>query len=122
MTERGIDSDILNDKARDALRQTELGVPLSVQQRLAAARRAAVAEAERPQPVPWGRLAGSGALASAALVLVLALMLPGTGTQSLPALEEAEMAAAQNAELLEELEFVAWMLAEESADDSPGKG
>lgn len=120
MTERGIDSDILNDKARDALRQTELGVPLSVQQRLAAARRAAVAEAERPQPVPWGRLAGSGALASAALVL--ALMLPGTGTQSLPALEEAEMAAAQNAELLEELEFVAWMLAEESADDSPGKG
>jgi len=108
-----------NDKAQDALRESETDLPESVQQRLAAARREAVNTADSPQRSYWPAFLGTGALASAAVVLVL--LMPRSATNTWPLLEDTEMAAAQDVELLEELEFVAWMLAEESADVTAGK-
>ncbi len=57
---------------------------------------------------------GYGLGGVAAAVLVVALLAPQTQTlEQFPLLEDAEMAAAQDAELLEDLEFVAWMVAME---------
>ena len=109
-----------NDRARDALRDTEKQVPDAVRQRLADARRTAVNAADTGVSMRWAPLMGASALASAALLVVL--VLPQSASQSLPLLEASEMAAAQELELLEELEFVAWMLAEEKDNAFPSQG
>lgn len=107
-----------NEKAQRALRESEEDLPESVRQRLGEARRAAVTAADTPNSMSWTPFLG--ALASAALFLVL--VMPRSATQSLPLLEDTEMAAAQEVELLEELEFVAWMLAEENDHAFQGQG
>ena len=109
-----------NDKARDALRDTEEQVPDPVRQRLANARQTAVNAADTRASIRWAPMISAGALAGAALLVVL--VLPRSTTQSLPLLEASEMAAAQELELLEELEFVAWMLDEENQNAFQSQG
>lgn len=109
--------------AGERLRNAELQIPADVQLKLQDARRAAVMSAETatPQPwQPWYATAASGTVvAVAALVIVL---MSGPQMIEIPNLNEQELAAAQEVELLEELEFVAWMLTMEDIDESPSQG
>ena len=105
------------DKARDAYSEAERGVPVDIADRLAAARRAAVAEADSASRINWFPLGG----ALAAALLIVALFVPRADDR-LPLLNEQELAAAQDVELLEELEFVAWLVAMEEDADEPETG
>ncbi len=77
--------------------------------RLRAARQEAVYIVDRKtrtrRPVPW--LAPAGGVVAAAVVATVMLREPALAP--MPALEEAEMAAAAELELLEELEMLAWL-------------
>ena len=44
------------------------------------------------------------------------------GTEGRPPLDQPEVGIAQEAELLEELEFVAWMMAMEESGEAPVSG
>lgn len=107
------------------LRDAEQQVPSDVQLKLQAARRAAVMAAEQADQQaqtlsPWYAFgASSGVLAAAAVVIVL---MSNPAMMELPNLNEQELAAAQEVELLEDLEFVAWMLAMEETDETPNQG
>ena len=101
-------------KARQRLEASEHDIDPDRLQRLQAARRAAVAAVPA---APERGLAGrwwvpTGAMAAVALVLGLLLLPEPEGLP--PVLDAAEMSAAQEMELLDELEFVAWMLEQES--------
>ena len=110
MTQR----DGFEEKARDALRDQAERVPPEVATRLAAARRAAMDQYRQPR-AGWGFGMGlSAAGAAAAVALAVGLLL--VGEEEIPALppglvmaDEAEISAAQEAELLSELEFLAWL-------------
>ncbi len=84
-------------------------VPADIAARLRAARQEAVFVAERKtRKRGWGvSLAPIGATAAACAVLVVALNRAPENT--LPLLDDAEMAAAAELELLEELEMLAWL-------------
>lgn len=75
--------------------------------RLRAARQEAVYIADRKtrRPVPW--LAPAGGVVAAAVVATVMLREPELAP--MPALDEAEMAAAAELELLEDLEMLAWL-------------
>ena len=95
----------------DVRRMLDAGaLPESVSDRLAAARRAAIAEAVRrpprvAMPSPWLPV---GALATT--VLAVAVSVTVTDTRMLPVVDDARaLAAAQEVELLEDLEFLAWL-------------
>lgn len=129
MTDQYDDAARWSARVQTALSENEQQVSTAIQDRLAVARREAVTVADRTQASRWNKYIGPGALASAALVLVLVVARPATEqnlqnqiADLLPLIEETDMAAAQDAELLEELEFVAWMLAEEIGDDELGQG
>lgn len=109
------------DRAAERLRQQEHDVSNDVNQRLQAARRAAVEAADEKSAAVdwWPRAAGAGTAAMAIMVAALVLYSP---IDPLPRIEASELAAAQEAELLEELEFVAWMIAMEEADAIPAQG
>ena len=116
------DDGIFADKLGAALREAELDVDPHTLESLAAARRQAVKAAESRKPswsVPknWA-LTGS----AAAAVLAMAVFLGSGAGTGFPPLDQPEFAAAQDAELLEELEFVAWMLAMEDSDESSASG
>ena len=49
----------------------------------------------------------------AAAVAVTALLLHGEGVEQLPRLAEPELAAAMEMEILDDMEFLAWMLEED---------
>lgn len=108
------------------LRQDELEVSPEVAQRLQAARRLAVDEAEsslRNRTPWWPKIATAGVAVSAAFVVVVSLTVYlQAPLDTLPRMDESEMAAAQEADLLAELEFVAWMVAIEEADELPNSG
>ncbi len=99
-------------RARVVLRAAELDPGPEVNERLVAMRRAAVQEFETRSgsqlQAPW-----FWAPAAAALVAVLALGLflyPGNSeVWMFDDFNEAQLAAAQDMDLLEELEFLAWM-------------
>ena len=112
----------------DKLDRLEADVPSEVQLQLQAARRTAIAQAERQATQketrsrkPWlsYTLLGSGAFASA---LVVSLVFLGQPEPALPLLEDAEMAAAMEVEMLEELEFLAWMIEEGELLDEGQQG
>ncbi len=110
------------EKAAAQLRDAEQHLPSDVQLQLQSARRAAVEAAEQPErraAKPWLTLGAGGLLAAAATVLVL---LSSPEMMEMPDLDEQELAAAQEVELLEDLEFVAWMLAMEETDENPNQG
>lgn len=104
----------------DELGRSEADVPAEVSQRLVAARREAVAAFESRQPrqrwFQWGAL---GAVSAGILVLAVFLQSP---VQKMPYAEETELIVAQEAELLEDLEFVAWVVAMEESGDEPHSG
>lgn len=113
-------------RAQSALRKSEQELSETVRRQLSNARQRAIAMQENDvvgdSRLPawgesWKLFTGGSVLAGVALVLVLAL--PRSGGGGMPLLDEFEMAAAQEVELLEDLEFVAWMLAEEG-DDGQG--
>ena len=101
-------------KARARLEASELDIDPERLERLQAARRAAVAAVPAgPERGLLGRWwVPTGAMAAAALVLGV-LLVPGPERLP-PVLDAAEMSAAQEMELLDELEFVAWMLEQDS--------
>ena len=116
-------------RLKDALQREREALPQAVRDRLAASRQEAVAlleEAEaRPaaaRAVAWltGRfdvrgLALVGAAAAAALALWVTLSVPDD--PALPMLSAPEVAVVQDLELLEELEFLAWL-----EEESQGAG
>ena len=102
-----------------------------VRERLGAMRREAVrlAEAEERDP-PWRRWFGvmpMAATAAAGLTFALAMgvwlsAVPEAGPEPLPALSEAEAALMQDLELLEDLEFLAWLEEDGLEEESAGAG
>ena len=103
------------------LRASEVDVSPDVAARLQAARRAAVEQADQGSAPasPWSRVAGVGGVLAAALVLAVLIRTPA---DTLPRMEAEELAAAQEAELLEDLEFVAWLVAMDEMNDLPKQG
>ena len=103
----GMDEKFLDD-VRHVLDAGAL--PEGVSDRLAAARREAIAESARPParvalPSPWLPV---GALATT--VLAVAVSVTVSDTRTLPVVDDARaLAAAQEVELLEDLEFLAWL-------------
>ena len=126
MTDIDQDLDKLAEQLGETLRQQELDVPAEVAERLQAARRQAVTHAEKNAQRKarlWPRVAGAGAAVSAGLVFAVAVLLfLQSPVDSLPRMDDVELAAAQDAELLDELEFLAWMVALEEPDDIPKSG
>ncbi len=119
MTEQNETDDAYAERLARTLRDGEQDLPPDVIERLTAARRAAVDAADEPVKLVWPRYAGAGALATAAVVVVLMTQPEVT---PLPPLDAVELAAAQDAELLEDLEFAAWMIAMEEADEPSNSG
>ena len=91
-------------------------VPPDVADRLAAARRAAVARVDRPVPAPLGTWIPAGAMATT-LIAVGLLVVEFSG-RNLPLLVE-EVQAVQHLDLLEDIELFAWMVEQ---DVSRGAG
>lgn len=125
MTDKDEDLEKTANALGAQLRQAELDVPSMVAQRLQAARRQAVAQAQSAvaSEPGWSRFTGWSAAASALLVLAVgvAVFVPKP-VDTMPRMNEAEIAAAQESELLQELEFVAWMVAMEEANELPNSG
>ena len=108
------------DAMESNLRRQEETLPPDVTDRLAAARRAAVArmaEQDESRSVPWlsmPRLLPAGGLLAAGVVAAILWPVPQPSLQ-LPALDDNEMAAATDMEMLDEIELIAWLL-EQDAD------
>ena len=126
MTETDPYLDNLAASAGARLRESEVDVPTEVSQRLQASRRLAVAQAESATAegrIVWPRFVGFAATAFATFLLVVAVTLTMPAPyDTLPRLDDGELAAATEAELLQELEFVAWMVAMEDTDELPTSG
>ena len=107
-----VDDDLFVEKTRQALRDSENELDADVQSRLRQARRQAVASLEERRPVflrPWV-LAPIGSMAAVALAVGLYL---GQGGEELSFPGDEAFTVAQDMELLDELEFVAWMVLED---------
>jgi len=109
-------------RLKEALRRQREALPEDVRDRLAASRREAVAALEESESGGWSlaewfspRSLAMAAAASAAIALWVALS-PG-GDPALPLLSAPEVAVVQDLELLEELEFLAWL-----EEESQGAG
>ncbi len=124
----GPDESGFEQSARERLRRHAERVPDDVAARLAAARRRAVAtldDGDRARWLDrWFSPAFGFSAAGAAAVVVLAVALFFFDNASVPAVppgfisaDEAELTAAHEAELLDELEFLAWL---EAADVDAG--
>ena len=119
-----VDDKLDIEKLRADLQQTENELSPEIVQRLQAARREAVRLAdERDQRssgvwLNWQRLSVAAGLASIAFAVAIVLQ---SQNGALPMAEEHELAVAEDMELLEELEFVAWMVALEN-EELPNSG
>ena len=105
-------NEALEKRAREVLRASVDDVPPEVAERLVAMRRAAVQELEERSSSQWQTpwfWAPAGATAIVVLTLGLFLYTGNTPGPMFNDLDEAQLAAAQDMELLEELEFLAWM-------------
>jgi hypothetical protein len=87
-------------------------LPADVVERLAAARRMAVARVDRPVPVPLNSWIPAGAMA--ATLLAVGLLVVEFAGQDLPLLVE-EVQAVQHLELLEDIELFAWMVEQDAS-------
>ncbi|MGE0623794.1 MAG: hypothetical protein AB7I04_08750 [Pseudomonadales bacterium] len=108
------------DRLVELTRESLGNVDPAVAARLAAMRREAVAMAEDAafNPTWLDRLFAPGGLAAAGAVLGLTVaawiaLRPTDDSLVLPVLAESEIAVVQELELLEELEFLAWLEEEE---------
>lgn len=120
-------------RVHNVLRDAELEIDPGVRERLSEARRQAVRVAGKSNVAdnsaaadkeytrwlrPWGIGLGGSAVAAVLMVAVFV----GSGEQEMPPLDLDEFVVAQDAELLEDLEFVAWMLALETDASSSESG
>lgn len=111
------------DRARESMRDHQL--PDDIQRRLRIARSEAVTKIGSGSSL-IDTLFGNGrwllpAGAAATLMLAVALI-SSNDPELMPLLEEQELAAATEMELLEDIEFLAWMLEEESDIGAPDDG
>jgi hypothetical protein len=108
------------EQAGQQLREHEQVAARTLQARLRSARGQALQAAPETSRswLLWPVLS-MGSACAAMLVWAVLFAAP---VNRLPMLDDEEMAAAQNVELLEELEFVAWMLAEKGTTDAPSQG
>ncbi len=107
---------------RARLEGESLQVGPEVLSRLQAARRAAVQRSRRRGRRPTGRFVWAGAAVAAAALLVAVgpLLVPDRGVPPLYE-SDAEELAVEEMDLLEDMEFIAWLEAEESRTSSdPG--
>ena len=102
------------------LREQEDVVAQAVQARLRTARNQAL-QATPKAATPWILWPALSAGGACAAILAWAVLI-ATPVDILPVMDDVEMAAAQEVELLEELEFVAWMLAMEESNATPSQG
>ncbi len=124
------DVDPFVEEVSGVLRRDVESVSAEVAAQLDGARRQAVAVASAAEaqgfgrwgmkgavrPVPrWPSIAGFGAVMGVALTVTVMVRAPQL--EPLPFLNADEMAAVENVELLEELEFVAWVAAMEAEDE-----
>lgn len=110
----------LIDRARSSL--SDHALPEDVQRRLRMARAEAVAQMGDDVPFLTRAFGGHRWVlpAGAAAILVLAVSLTGTDeTYVMPMLDEQELAAASEMELLDDIEFLAWMLEEHASPGVP---
>ena len=99
-------------RAREVLLAIVDDVPPEVAERLVAMRRAAVQELEERSSSQWRTpwfWAPAGAAAIVVLTLGLFLYTGNTPVPMFDDLDDAQLAAAQDMDLLEELEFLAWL-------------
>lgn len=117
-----LDADDLKwaEQAGQQLRGQEDTVAQAAQARLRTARGQAL-QALPDTTNPWVLWPALGASGACAAILAWAVLV-ATPSNILPHMDEVEMAAAQETELLEELEFVAWMLAMEETNANPTQG
>lgn len=114
MTDENLEA--MAKRAGEQLRASEFDVPADVQEKLVAARRKAVARVDQPvRPRRWLWLPAGGV---AAAMVVGLMMLPRVDDSVLPAdnlvaVVEADEVFSELA-LLDELEFVAWMVEEDA--------
>ncbi len=111
------------ERLQALLQQQADEVPVEVGERLAQIRRRAVAEMARPAVSRWlpgwpdrGWMWGSAGFVAATAVVVLAISLLVTNSADLieiPLSGEPDVALVQDMELLEDLEFLAWLEEEE---------
>ncbi len=105
----------LAERARDSMRDARL--PDDVQRKLRLARAAAVERLEDAGRKPVFGGARWLVPAGAAATLFAGVMLVGKApTDTMPILDEQELAAAADMDLLDDIEFLAWML-EEAGDE-----
>ncbi len=118
------------DEASRQLRLQERQISPEIADALAQARSRALAQhvgdGGNDARFKWWQVSGAGAAVSAILLLAVYSGMSDPASESelipLPQMNEIEMAAAQEAELLEDLEFVAWILALEEPDAQPSQG
>lgn len=103
------------------IRQEMEDLPEEVAERLALMRRQAVQSLEEERPYSWTRgwmpLTASVAGAAFAVVFTLWLVMRPAGDMELPLASEPEAAIVADMELLQELEFIAWL-----EEESQGAG
>ena len=121
MTDPSNEKPVWVHRAAEQLRELEETLTPMEQERLYAARRAAMRRlhAKNKPPRTWTPVAGLGTVAASTL---LAVLLVTTAQTPLPRLNDQELAAAQEVEMLEALEFAAWMVAMEDAGELPNQG
>ena len=114
------EADEYANRLADRLRASEHDIDAETLARLGQARREAVAMSEqrsRSRHKQYWLGAGGAAVAASLLVVML-----NTGqVDPLPDADPEEFAAAQDIEMLEELEFIAWVASLEEIDD-PSQG
>ncbi len=104
------------EQTAEQMRAQASGLPAHIQSRLTTARHTAISQGlHRPfsERLKWPALAATTIFAA----FMSYTLLGPTTVDQLPLLDETEMAAAQETELLQELEFVAWMEALEMGDE-----
>jgi hypothetical protein len=103
-------------RVQRALEPKTRGVSPDVAERLAAMRRTAVAQLDHRTGFRWGGAAFATAFATVVLAAGVFLMFDGASVPVMPAADEPEFAAAQEMDVLVELEFLAWL--EEEVTDA----
>ena len=109
------DDEKLGNELGARMRQLETQITAEESARLTAIRSAALRQLDEPSALAklgdrlWSpQLLGAGAFAVAAVVIGLVL-LPGVGIEPMPEFEAGEFLVAQEVELLQDLEFAAWV-------------
>ncbi len=117
MSELDPELEALAKRAGQRLRESEREVTPDISQRLAEARRNAVAVADvqsgKRSFTAVNRWLGLGAVAAGVLAVAVMLRAP---IESMPDADDLDLVVAQEVELLEDLEFVAWMVAMEDSE------